>query len=898
MGCARGNISYCYAGGSIVSNMAGTAASTDDGLCVWTGGIMGGNFMLKGGNLDNLTGPVNNPVDVSSCYSYVDLPQGGGANHVAFSATIASNGEGQTSGQINTIQGGVVKIYNSFAYKDLAEGSYNFDNFSTKPDEFWVDDGVDIGNPNRSKKLNHAVYMYNYEKHPYLTYTEMTSGATPAADLINKLGGVASTPWRAVTIYENPADDSLHGSHIPGKYSFPADNTTLKGYDYPFPTVIVQEDSFGDTVHLHHGYWPLFDGLFLDKLGVRVDLISKDGLGQGEHETVVEMKFYSNGLLADMNSAPEWTSSSPGVAEVSALTPIYVMSDGTEKRVYRATIRGKSAGYSQIEFSYGGSAATVQVSVSATVKLSAEEMEPDLQVPLLGTKIWKLRAFDRHNNEINNLRALNWKAVSKNTNIVPAEGLKINEYMDEVYLSATGYQVGSCLINVSALNVPTHVGTFVPGGSTTVELTVISPPADVTVKFYLDKGKTQLKETRVLPYGTVMDSPPLSYTDPNGRVLDYWMTINGALFDLAKPVMGDANLYAKWEYNTVSLVNDGVQTAKLYAAGGNYYAEDSLETTVTSLTPPSKTGYTFNGYYDTLSSPPAAFTDASGSIVMSASGITTSRVFHASWTKIPEYIVTLSSSKASNVQTASFSALVGSDTLPAYTVPTRALWDFKGWYASTPSGYKMVIEYKEGSSTIVHGVSGYTSNEGKWIMGTNITLYAGWQDLAFVRANTLAIGENYIITFGDSGTVRFVLGSPNPVKTGMVEVQQGVDIYDSSGAPITGYIRSPGDDAVWTFTSGDYLRNKGRSEYLHRGTSWNPVPFVDFRYYLRPRDTYAFALKWGYQGGRLVATNVAITSNYYMTVYPYNGIYYPFVTNLSDNTFALLYREQEVFSYD
>ena len=65
------------------------------------------------------------------------------------------------------------------------------------------------------------------------------------------------------TVYGN-FKDALRGSFgwvsitegdatIHGKYSFPGEVAELQGQDYPFPTVLTQTDTFGDTVNLHPG---------------------------------------------------------------------------------------------------------------------------------------------------------------------------------------------------------------------------------------------------------------------------------------------------------------------------------------------------------------------------------------------------------------------------------------------------------------------------------------------------------------------------------------------------------------------------------------------------------------------------------------------------------------------
>ena len=55
-------------------------------------------------------------------------------------------------------------------------------------------------------------------------------------------------------------DDS--GNVVNGKYSFSAGNDSLTGKDYPFPTVIRQEESDVRSINVHYGTWPLESAYF------------------------------------------------------------------------------------------------------------------------------------------------------------------------------------------------------------------------------------------------------------------------------------------------------------------------------------------------------------------------------------------------------------------------------------------------------------------------------------------------------------------------------------------------------------------------------------------------------------------------------------------------------------
>lgn len=91
-----------------------------------------------------------------------------------------------------------------------------------------------------------------------VTYDELS-----APDMLSTLNA-GSAAWDAVTITEGA------GAEINGKFSFPGDNGALLGKNYPFPTVIRQNDlTFGTVqdphwVNIHYGAWP-YDGCYWEK---------------------------------------------------------------------------------------------------------------------------------------------------------------------------------------------------------------------------------------------------------------------------------------------------------------------------------------------------------------------------------------------------------------------------------------------------------------------------------------------------------------------------------------------------------------------------------------------------------------------------------------------------------
>lgn len=140
----------------------------------------------------------------------------------------------------------------------------------------------------------------------------------------------------------------------------------------------------------------------------------------------------------------------------------------------------------------------------------------------------------------------------------------------------------------------------------------------VTVSFDTDEG-SDVADVETA-YDTIIDSP----TDPTKDHYSFlgWYTDEGCTteFDFSTPITSDITLYAKWklnEFNVTFNANDGnvTQTAKEVIYGEAYG----------TLPTPTRTGYTFNGWY----------TAASGGTKVTADTTvtaTTDHTLYAQWT--------------------------------------------------------------------------------------------------------------------------------------------------------------------------------------------------------------------------------------------------------------------------
>ena len=207
VGCARGSIVECYAGGSMKSTSNISQGESSGSANIWMGGILGGVILRNGGNLASLIGSTTVATTVTDSYSYVSMPAKG-SKGIKGSQAIASNGEMQKD--FGVIGKGYIEISNCYALDSSAQLADDYVRWAQRSDEDFKNKEVNL-NPFNSAG-NRKIILRNH-RNPYLSYSEM-QGA-----LFDYL-----PDFRQVTTTENTAS-------INGKYSFPGSDTQLKGLD-------------------------------------------------------------------------------------------------------------------------------------------------------------------------------------------------------------------------------------------------------------------------------------------------------------------------------------------------------------------------------------------------------------------------------------------------------------------------------------------------------------------------------------------------------------------------------------------------------------------------------------------------------------------------------------------
>ena len=255
---------------------------------------------------------------------------------------------------------------------------------------------------------------------------------------------------------------------------------------------------------------------------------------------------------------------------------------------------------------------------------------------------------------------------------------------------------------------------------------------------------------------------------------------------------------------------------------------------LTTVTPPTKTGYTFDGYYD-------GETDGNGSGTKyyNANGTSAknwdkgaSATLHAKWTA-NKYTITLEDYDPDSWGTYligdcdggvdEFVVQYNTNNFDCYLNegPTKVPYDFNGWYSGEGgSGDEIVSAY----GVLATGATAYTNASGEWNHADDVTIYAKWTlTLSGVGAITAPAGAVY-----SAGTITFTYKSASTsaftaaTRTGYIldgyyTAADGDKVVNADGtlvANVTG----------WTNSDGEWIYSTSSSPSLY--TKWTPITYT------------------------------------------------------------------------
>jgi uncharacterized repeat protein (TIGR02543 family) len=302
------------------------------------------------------------------------------------------------------------------------------------------------------------------------------------------------------------------------------------------------------------------------------------------------------------------------------------------------------------------------------------------------------------------------------------------------------------------------------GGSGT-EFTASTPvTADITVYAYWSphpvytvtydsQGGTPVDAQHVTSPATTVGTLPTPPTYA-GYTFAGWYTGtigSGTAFTASTPVTANITVYANWNSYSYSVAFDS-QGATVAAKPASKTVTSPATTVVTLPSAPTRTGYTFAGWWTGIGGTGTEFT--------ATTVVTETKYVYAYWSANPVYTVTYDSQGGTAVDAQHV-------TLPATTVgtlpaaPSRKGYTFGGWYTGTG-----------GTGTAFTASTPVTAN---------ITVYANWNSFS------------YTVTFDSQGATV----AANPTSKMVTSPAFTVDTLPTAPTK-TGYIFS----GWWTGTDG------------------------------------------------------------------------------------------------
>lgn len=239
-------------------------------------------------------------------------------------------------------------------------------------------------------------------------------------------------------------------------------------------------------------------------------------------------------------------------------------------------------------------------------------------------------------------------------------------------------------------------------------------------------------------------------------------------------------LYAQWAPQSFKLT-----FGKNGGSGGDNYVTASYGQYPHSVTPPTKTGYVFDGYWNTLQSGGVRYYDANGYATRSYN-IQNGTTLWAKW--VPRTYTVTFGKNAGTGGTSSVSATYGA-ALPMISIPQRTGYVFAGYWDTIKSGG---VKY--------YNADGYSVRS--YNRAASTTLYAKWT------------GVSYRVTFGKNGGT----GGDDYVTVTYGATPHALSIPRRPGYVFAGYWNTTGANGKQYFDANGFATGEWREPKL--ATLW------------------------------------------------------------------------------
>lgn len=160
------------------------------------------------------------------------------------------------------------------------------------------------------------------------------------------------------------------------------------------------------------------------------------------------------------------------------------------------------------------------------------------------------------------------------------------------------------------------------------------------------------------------------WTEPDGGGTQYYTASGTSARDCGST--GNATLYAKWTANTYSVTLD-----RQGGSGGSTSVTATYGTEMPAITIPTRTGYTFGGYYTSTGGSGTQYYTASGASACDWNKATATRLY-AKWT-LNTYSVSFDYADGKDMGWGNYSAIYGTAFRVIEPEPARSGFVFIGW---------------------------------------------------------------------------------------------------------------------------------------------------------------------------------------------------------------------------
>ncbi|XFA98876.1 InlB B-repeat-containing protein [Candidatus Izemoplasma sp. B36] len=376
------------------------------------------------------------------------------------------------------------------------------------------------------------------------------------------------------------------------------------------------------------------------------------------------------------------------------------------------------------------------------------------------------------------------------SNITITAEYSVNQYYIE-YLDYDGSQIrriyydyGENLNLVTAPADPIRNGYTFIGWDTSIPTNMPNNNITINATYNVNQYIISFYSNGGTSVSSITDDFDVIITQPSnptktGYTFNGWYSDAGLTQSYTFTTMPSENLslYAKWTINqyTISFEENGGTTVSDITQNYN--------TSLTEPTDPTRTGYTFNGWY----TDDVTFNNAYTFTTMPANSIT----LYADWT-INQYTLEFEDWDGTVLQTADYDYGTDLSAVTAPAVPSRTGYTFTGWNTSIPA----TMPANNITITAVYSINQYTIRfedyDGSLI---NETSYDYNEDLSLVNNPTDPIRTGYTFTGWDS-SIPVSMPNNNIVITAQYTINQYTISFQSNGGTLVSDITQNYNTAV------------------------------------------------------------------------------------------------------